>query len=94
MTGPYKYKVIMKKSADLERMLMDILETYEDEKSRISSAASSTNASEKLKAMQKEQAKARAANARAKVVLALKAKKAKKVIKLAEGVAGSELLVA
>lgn len=80
-TGPYKYNVIQKKSADLDRMLNTIIETYEDEKRRITSAASSTNASDKLKAMQQEQAKARASQARAKAVVALKAKKAKKVIK-------------
>lgn len=51
-TGPWKYIVIQEKSADLDRMLNANIETYEDEKRRITSAASSTNASDKLKAMQ------------------------------------------
>lgn len=82
--GPFKFRIIQKRSNEVDKMISDIAAEYDDDKKRaaLSSCTAADQASQKLEELARKNAKARCKIAREKASAAMAKKKARKTIVL------------
>lgn len=82
--GPYKYRIIQRRSQDVDKMIQDIASEYDKDKKRaaLSSCTAAAQASQKLDELAMNNSKARCKIAREKATAAMAKKTARKTIVL------------